>query len=75
MNAMDMGRSKNVAPKILDYMKSKNGEVTFLELYDALKPISKQGIRNGMYQLLRGNLAVKIKLGKRTVRFKLKGKQ
>ena len=68
-----MGRNRVVGIQILGYLEDKGTDVTFKELYGALKQFSKQGIRNSMYILLKEGRVKKSRIkNTRRVRFRLK---
>lgn len=72
-----MGQGKAVEPHVLNYLKEKEGWVTFKELYFALEEASKQGIRNCIYRLegkgtVERSLAEKRKGDRSRIKFKLK---
>jgi ssDNA-specific exonuclease RecJ len=72
-----MGRKRVIGTHILSYLEEKGTDVTFKELYGALKQFSKQGIRNSMYTLIKEDLVEKslmekTKFSQSRVRFSLK---
>lgn len=68
-----MSPQKNIGMYIMEYLEKKKADVTFMELYVALKQFSEQGIRNSMYSLLRRGAVKRLKVpGEKTIRFKIK---